>query len=383
MLVSSRRGINYPNPNRSDTADVPRDIGALVTAVEADVIYGQGTLAARPNSTAGTPGIVGRIYAATDQTPHAFYWDYGTGWDALGTLAAGSVGTTQLADDSITGGALGAGVKIKQATIVGGNLVNDTITATQIAAQGVGVAELTDTIKPSAGASGATEALRALGTAAGTAAAGTHASQHSRTGADPLVISTFVGSGTLASRPSTSLVAGMLYTATDTEGGQEYQYNGTSWVPTGRSVLGTRHAVRAKQATPQAITQGTTTVVTLDGEDFDTDTLHDLVTNNSRVTIPSALAGIWIIAGEVTYPNPSENGGWYAQIRKNGTTYLAAAGNTQSTTTDSNRIHAGVSIIDVAAASDYYELLTFQTHSPGGGSATLVSASLSATLISA
>lgn len=81
MLTSSRRGIVYPNPNRSDSADVPRDIGALITASEAEVVYGQGTLAARPAF-----GLQGRIYQATDQVPKQFYWDNGAGWDSIGAV---------------------------------------------------------------------------------------------------------------------------------------------------------------------------------------------------------------------------------------------------------------------------------------------------------
>lgn len=102
MLASTRRGIVYPNTNRTDSADVPRDIAALVAALEIDVIYGQGTLAARPTSTPGSPGVQGRIYMATDQTPHVLYYDYGTGWDSVGAIAAGSIGTTQLADLGVT-----------------------------------------------------------------------------------------------------------------------------------------------------------------------------------------------------------------------------------------------------------------------------------------
>jgi len=85
LLTSSRRGIVYPNTTRVDSADVPRDFLSMVNALEVDMIYGQGTLAARPTSTVGTPGIQGRMYMATDQTPHALYYDYGTGWDSIGS----------------------------------------------------------------------------------------------------------------------------------------------------------------------------------------------------------------------------------------------------------------------------------------------------------
>src|SRR4051812_34502917 len=122
MLTSSRYQIVYPAPTRADSADVPRDIGSLVTAVERSAMYGQGTLATRPTSTAGTPGIQGRFYMATDQTPMVLYYDYGTGWASVGSISAGSIGTARLADDSVTGGPAGAGVKLKQLTVTHDNI---------------------------------------------------------------------------------------------------------------------------------------------------------------------------------------------------------------------------------------------------------------------
>ena len=169
MLSSSRRGIVYPNTNRSDTADVPRDIAALVAALEVDVIYGQGTLAARPTSTAGSPGIQGRLYMATDQTPHALYYDYGTGWDPVGSLSAGSVGTTQLADGSVTT------IKVADANVTLAKMATDSVDASKIVDGSITAAELAAALKPSGGAGAATEALRALGTGAGNAAAGNDA----------------------------------------------------------------------------------------------------------------------------------------------------------------------------------------------------------------
>lgn len=89
MQVSARFGVNYPNADRSDSADVPRDFLSMVTGLEKAVRYGQGTLAARPVSTAGTPGIQGRVYMVTDQTPHVLYYDFGTGWDLVGAPTSG------------------------------------------------------------------------------------------------------------------------------------------------------------------------------------------------------------------------------------------------------------------------------------------------------
>lgn len=78
-LVSTRRGIVYPAASGADSADVPLYIGNLIPALDADVFYIQGTLAARPAAS-----MAGRIYEATDQTPHQKFWDTGTAWDPLG-----------------------------------------------------------------------------------------------------------------------------------------------------------------------------------------------------------------------------------------------------------------------------------------------------------
>lgn len=178
MLTSARYLIVYPNPTRVDTADVPRDIGALVVAIEKSAMYGQGTLALRPTSTAGTPGIQGRFYMATDQTPMVLYYDYGTGWASVGSISSGSIGTAQLADDSITGGPAGAGVKIKQLTITHDNIVAGTIrggSGQEIAAGSVTAISLAAALFPSQGAGGGTEALRAIGSGAGQVVGGTDA----------------------------------------------------------------------------------------------------------------------------------------------------------------------------------------------------------------
>lgn len=100
MLTSARRALSYPNTNRSDTADVPRDIATIIAALELDVVFGQGTHAARPAAGAGAPAGSGggRLYWETDTA--GLFYDTGAAWiGPLNTqvLGAGSVTTAMLA----------------------------------------------------------------------------------------------------------------------------------------------------------------------------------------------------------------------------------------------------------------------------------------------
>jgi microcystin-dependent protein len=96
-LTSTRYKIVYPNPDRSDVADVPAHIGNVVTAIENSVMYsGAGNLAGRPVSTPASPGVAGRLYLQNDVTPQQLWYDFGTGWDNIGAPANSSIGITQL-----------------------------------------------------------------------------------------------------------------------------------------------------------------------------------------------------------------------------------------------------------------------------------------------
>jgi len=124
MLTSSRFQINYPNPTRTDTADVPRDIGSIVTQLEAlGMQYGQGTHAARPAA-----GVQGRIYYETDTQLH--YYDNASAWIVVGgppgplsvtnaMLAANSVDSSKIADGSIVDADISASAAIQILKLAG------------------------------------------------------------------------------------------------------------------------------------------------------------------------------------------------------------------------------------------------------------------------
>lgn len=205
MLTSSRRSLSYPNPaTRADTADVPRDVATIIAALELDVVFSQGTHASRPAAGAGSPAATGggRLYWETDTA--TLWYDNGTVWTNITpntTIANGSVVLAMLAANSVDSS------KIVDGSIATADLADASVTAVKIATA----------LFPSQGAGAGTEALRALGTAAGTAAAG-------------FAWTTTHGIGTLSARPAAATGnAGYFYFATDVAGGTMYRSDGSNW----------------------------------------------------------------------------------------------------------------------------------------------------------
>ena len=75
---------------------------------------------------------------------------------------------------------------------------------------------------------------------------------------------------------------------------------------------------RVKKTASQTISNNTTTTITWNDEDFDTNTYHDNTTNNSRFTIPSGKAGYYQIIGNIC-TGGSNPGARVIEIYKNTT----------------------------------------------------------------
>lgn len=93
MDTTTRRGIQHPSLDRSDRPDAPLHLGYLASALDVDVIYNQGTDAARLTAAHVPSG--GRFWWATDT--NVMWYDDGVTWRTVGSVAAGSITTTQLA----------------------------------------------------------------------------------------------------------------------------------------------------------------------------------------------------------------------------------------------------------------------------------------------
>lgn len=126
---------------------------------------------------------------------------------------------------------------------------------------------------------------------------------------------------------------------------------------------------RVYRSTDQTLTTATLTPIAFDSERFDTDSIHDNSTNNSRLTCKTA--GVYVISGTVRFAT-NATGNRRLLIRLNGTTYIAehtqaAVSGLQTTIT--------IATVYLLAANDYVELVALQ--SSGGDLAVSASGNLS------
>lgn len=109
---------------------------------------------------------------------------------------------------------------------------------------------------------------------------------------------------------------------------------------------------------PQSINNTTVTVIALDTESFDRGPCHDNAVNNSRVTIPTGGAGIWLFLGQIGFA-ASAVGVRKAVIRGSGAVDIAQAIEPGPNGADVTVL--GVSTIASVNAADYVELTGYQS----------------------
>jgi hypothetical protein len=161
--------------------------------------------------------------------------------------------------------------------------------------------------------------------------------------------------------------------AVSPDNGQVLAWNSgaSNWTPqTVTGAIPTLVGARAISVTQQSIPNTAWTIVTLDGETFDTNNFHDNSTNNSRLTVPTGKDGYYEIAGSVLWSS-NASGVRYLAINKNGSRImvrvLGEAGSGAATY---------ILITDLVhlAAGDYIELSVYQNsgnpltlENPGAG----------------
>lgn len=110
--------------------------------------------------------------------------------------------------------------------------------------------------------------------------------------------------------------------------------------------------------TTQSIPNTTDTALLFNSEDFDVGTLHDTVTNNSRITIPTGGDGLYLVTA--TYcPVSAAAGSGYVFIKKNGATTVSTV--SRSNLVNGNTTGIQVVALVVLAAADYIEAIGNQS----------------------
>lgn len=125
--------------------------------------------------------------------------------------------------------------------------------------------------------------------------------------------------------------------------------------PTGGGSAPVKEAKVAKTA-PQTIPDATTIYLTFESEEYDTDSFHDTVTNNTRLTIPEN--GTYLVLGQVEFA-PDNTADRLACIQKNGSINLGLVRQpsiTNAGTSQRIQVVAHAPLI----AGDYVELRAFQ-----------------------
>ncbi len=139
---------------------------------------------------------------------------------------------------------------------------------------------------------------------------------------------------------------------------------GLKWAtPAASSFVG----VRAYKDANQSIADSTATAVTYAAENFDTNSFHDNVTNNSRFTVPSGQGGYYLCIAQNAYANVAATGSREVVFRKNGSTYMTQTSIPGANIARANCVYA-VDVLNLVA-TDYVEVLAYQT---SGGSLNLV-----------
>ena len=107
----------------------------------------------------------------------------------------------------------------------------------------------------------------------------------------------------------------------------------------------------------QSVSSTTTTYLSFDTEDFDTDGFHDNSTNNTRITIPSGKGGYYLLIGRLEYVSYS-TGIRECYFFKNRTQEYQGC---RLSAASDGPWDATISAIVNASAGDYFEFVTYQT----------------------
>jgi len=122
--------------------------------------------------------------------------------------------------------------------------------------------------------------------------------------------------------------------------------------------IGRQASCRATKSVGQAIPTASLVAVAFGAEDYDNGGLHDTVTNNSRITVPTGGAGVYLISAGIGWPAFGGTGTiTLERIRLNGVTTIADHGHPSTIGATGNQ--GIVTTVWNAAVGDYFETIVY------------------------
>lgn len=140
--------------------------------------------------------------------------------------------------------------------------------------------------------------------------------------------------------------------------------DGTGKVPVGQlpAVLPAFAGCLANRiTTDQSLTNDTSNVIALNGEIFDTNTFHDTVTNNSRITISIGMAGYYSITGNAYVSTATAAGVVQVSVWSNGGLCLSADTRSVVSLAGFYVVRASIQCVRYLNVGDYVELWIYPT----------------------
>lgn len=117
-----------------------------------------------------------------------------------------------------------------------------------------------------------------------------------------------------------------------------------------------KHIVRARRSANLSISHATTTTVDLNTEDFDTASMHDNSTNNSRLTAQKV--GTFLLGGQASFAANATNGRDIV-LRRDGGTEISQGSALAGTASESTAVHA-TALWRASAVGQYVEMRALQ-----------------------
>jgi len=143
----------------------------------------------------------------------------------------------------------------------------------------------------------------------------------------------------------------------------EFVFDGATWRVRKPFAGGAFRGAYVYQSAGQVIPSITSTAIAFDTELYDTDGIHDNITNNSRLTVPSGVTEVELILAYAT-TSLSASASMILQLKKNGVALVPDERlETNSSNTSAN---IGVRLVVprlVVAAGDYFESIAWQNGS--------------------